>query len=94
MQVATGQFREDLMNQLKTYSNEAFKKGAVTFAVTQGESESDQTIEVSCHNYKLESFWTGEWQGTYYVKDGVLSGEIKIRAHYFEMGNMQFNLDK
>ena len=24
----------------------------------------------------------------------VLSGEIKIRCHYFEMGNSQFNLDQ
>ena len=24
----------------------------------------------------------------------MLSGDLKIRAHYFEMGNMQFNLDK
>ena len=43
---------------------------------------------------KLDSFWAGEWQGTWTVKDGVLSGDLKIRAHYFEMGNIQFNLDK
>ena len=24
----------------------------------------------------------------------MLSGELHIRTHYFEMGNMQFNLDK
>lgn len=45
-------------------------------------------------NVKLESFWSGEWQSTWTVKDGQLSGDLKIRAHYFEMGNMQFNLDK
>jgi pterin-4a-carbinolamine dehydratase len=28
------------------------------------------------------------------VWEGVLSGSLKIRCHYFEMGNMQFNLDK
>jgi hypothetical protein len=26
--------------------------------------------------------------------DGVLNGDLKIRCHYFEQGNMQFNLDK
>ena len=31
---------------------------------------------------------------TWTLKDGKLSGELKIRCHYFEMGNMQFNLDK
>ena len=61
MEVATGQFRQDLINECKTYTNDAFKKGGVTFCITQGDSEDSQTIEVSCHNYKLESFWTGEW---------------------------------
>ena len=28
------------------------------------------------------------------LKDGKLSGNLKIKSHYFEMGNMQFNLDK
>ena len=51
-------------------------------------------IELSCMNVKLDAFWTGEWQSTWTVNNGVLSGDLKIRAHYFEMGNMQFNLDK
>lgn len=45
-------------------------------------------------NVKLDGFWAGEWQSTWTVNNGVLSGDLKIRAHYFEMGNMQFNLDK
>jgi len=45
-------------------------------------------------NVKLESFWSGEWQSTWTLKDGQLSGDLKVRSHYFEMGNMQFNLDK
>ena len=28
------------------------------------------------------------------MSGGVLSGSLKIRCHYFEMGNLQFNLDK
>ena len=45
-------------------------------------------------NVKLDSFWAGEWQSTWTVNNGVLSGTLMIRAHYFEKGNMQFNLDK
>ena len=51
-------------------------------------------IEISCHNYKLDAFWSGEWLTTFTLQNGVLSGDLKIRCHYFEMGNMQFNLDK
>ena len=45
-------------------------------------------------NIDLDNFWSGEWQSTWTLKDGQLSGDLRIRAHYFEMGNMQFNLDK
>ena len=42
----------------------------------------------------MDSFWTGEWLSTLVIKNGKLSGDLKIKCHYFEMGNMQFNLDK
>ena len=76
------------------YIGEKYRKGKALFAVTQGEDEATQTIEISCVNYKLDAFWSGEWQTTFYLQGGVLSGELKVRCHYFEMGNMQFNLDK
>lgn len=44
-------------------------------------------------NVKLEAFWAGEWQSTWTLQNGQLSGKLMIRSHYFEMGNMQFNLD-
>ena len=31
---------------------------------------------------------------TWVIKNGKLSGDLKIKCHYFEMGNMQFNLEK
>jgi hypothetical protein len=51
-------------------------------------------MEISCHNIKLESMWAGEWQSTWTLEGGKLSGELRIRSHYFEVGNMMFNLDK
>jgi len=42
----------------------------------------------------LSNFWSGEWQSQWVLKDGVLSGTNKVRSHYFEMGNLQVNLDK
>lgn len=93
-EVATSQLRQDLIAECKSYIDEKYRKGKAVYAITQGESPDHQIIEISCHNQKLDSFWTGEWQSTFDVKNGVVSGELKIRCHYFEMGNMQFNLDK
>ncbi len=45
-------------------------------------------IEISVHNDKLDSFWSGEWLSMWELKDGKLSGNLKIKSHYFEMGNM------
>ena len=38
--------------------------------------------------------WAGEWQSTWTLENGTLSGSIKVKTHYFEMGNMQMSLDK
>jgi hypothetical protein len=51
-------------------------------------------MEISCLNIKLESMWAGEWQSTWTLQQGKLSGDLKIRSHYFEVGNMMFSLDK
>lgn len=94
MENGTCELRENLVKELKAYIDESYKKDKALFQVTQGDDESHQVIEISCQNYKLDAFWSGEWLTTFVVKNGVMSGDLKIRCHYFEMGNMQFNLDK
>ena len=72
--------------------DDSFRKGKALFAVNL---DGDKVIiDFSCHNSKLDSFWAGEWLSTYTIDQGVLSSVIKIKSHYFEMGNMMFNLDK
>ena len=96
MHVATSPLRESLVTEMRGYVEKSFRKGKALFAVQQpDESNPDhQVIEISCHNVKLDSFWSGEWQSTFTLNNGQLSGELKVRCHYFEQGNMQFNLDK
>lgn len=61
----------------------------------QGDDNNQQIIiEISCHNAKLESFWAGEWQSTWTLSNGAISGDLKVRAHYYEGGNISVNLDK
>lgn len=90
----TSSFHADLTSQVQSYVGAAFRKGKALYSVQQqGDDEGHQQIIVSCQNNKLDSFWAGEWQSTWTLEAGKLSGELMIRAHYFEMGNMQFNLD-
>lgn len=54
------------------------------------------SVDISCQNWKLDSFWAGEWQSSWTIDQAsqVLKGSLKIRCHYFELGNTQLNLDK
>jgi len=93
MTVATSDLRESLKTEVATYIDGSFRNGKCIFAVHQM-GDDHQEIEISCHNIKLESMWAGEWQSTWTVQGGKLSGDLKVKSHYFEMGNMQFSLEK
>ena len=58
------------------------------------EDDGSIEIEICCQNHKLDSFWSGEWLSQWSLNDGQLSGLIKSSSHYFEIGNLQFNLGK
>lgn len=95
MQVPTSPFKEQLVQALSAYLKTSYAEKKALYAVNQqGESEGHQVIEISCQNIKLESMWSGEWQSTWTLQNGQLSGSIKVKTHYFEMGNMQMTLDK
>jgi hypothetical protein len=93
MAIATSELREGLKTEVASYIDASFRNGKCIFAVQQM-GDDHQLIEISCHNIKLESMWAGEWQSTWTVQGGKLSGDLKIKSHYFEMGNMQFSLEK
>jgi hypothetical protein len=44
----------------------------------------------------LGQFWGGEWQSQWIVDipQNLMTGSIKVNNHYFEFGNMAFNLVK
>jgi capping protein alpha len=44
----------------------------------------------------LGQYWGGEWQSQWTVdtQNCSLSGSIRVNNHYFENGNIQFNLSK
>jgi len=95
VEVKSGELRKALMAEMDALVAVSYGAGKAKYNIhQQGEDGNHQIIEISCLNSKLESFWAGEWQSTWTLKDGGLSGNLKIRCHYFEMGNMHFNLSK
>ena len=54
------------------------------------------TVNISCHNLNFANFWGGEWVSNWHFdsSSGQISGHIRVHNHYFEQGNIQFNLNK
>jgi len=82
---------------------EEFKKDSTVSTVFIGADNAPDLqirINVSCHNLKLQSFWGGEWLSTWDVLHTLgsdsfqLVGKIRVKNHYFEQGNIQFDLRK
>ena len=53
-------------------------------------------MEISCHNFNFKNFWGGEFLSSWVVdlQSDSMQGYIKIHNHYFEQGNIQFNMNK
>jgi len=53
-------------------------------------------ISISCHNINFANFWGGEWLSKWQLdlSTQALSGGVTVHNHYFESGNIQFNLKK
>ena len=80
---------------MEGYISSAYDKSKASFNVACDPEDTDTiTVQISCHNKKLESFWSGEWLTTWTISGGNMSASIKVKCHYFESGNLQFNLDK
>ena len=81
---------------MNSYLNRQFRKGTTEFGVFASQDGSEIRIEISCHNLNFKSFWGGEWVSTWTVNlaGQNLSGHIKVHNHYFEQGNIQFNMNK
>ena len=53
-------------------------------------------VDISCHNLNFKNFWGGEWLSywSFDFDSNQAEGFIKVHNHYFELGNIQFNLTK
>jgi len=88
--------RDDIIKAMDSYLNRQFRKGTTEYSVYSQPDGSEFRIEISCHNLNFKSFWGGEWLSSWIVnlQTGHISGNIKVHNHYFEQGNIQFNMAK
>jgi len=95
------QLKTDVVHNLNEYVSKNFKEGSTLGTVfLDGDSEITIRINISCQNLNFKNFWGGEWLSTYDINhalgsnDFSMVGRIWINNHYFESGNIQFNLNK
>mmetsp|Transcript_20042 Transcript_20042/g.19023 ORF Transcript_20042/g.19023 Transcript_20042/m.19023 type:complete len:84 (+) Transcript_20042:636-887(+) len=80
---------------MEKYLSTQYRKGTASYSVFVA-PEGHIAINISCHNLNFANYWGGEWISQWQVdaNSGALSGTIKVHNHYFEQGNIQFNLKK
>lgn len=87
--------RAGVADAVDAYVFRVFKEGTTRASLCFNQSGHLQ-IDISCINLNFTSYWGGEWQSQWCVdtQNSCLYGSIKINNHYFEAGNIQFNLDR
>lgn len=93
--------KNEIVENLNSYVHNDFKAGSTLATVfIDGEDDLTIRINISCHNLNFKNFWGGEWQSTWDISHRLgsetfaLVGRIKLNNHYFELGNIQFNMNK
>jgi capping protein (actin filament) muscle Z-line, alpha len=81
---------------MSSYLNRQFRKGTTEYGVYASADGNELRVEISCHNLNFKSFWGGEWLSSWLIDlaSSNISGSIKVQNHYFEQGNIQFNMNK
>lgn len=82
----------ELAETLETYGNDHYPS---TYAYSIIPKSSDE-VHVILIGQRLnnENYYTGQWNSTYVIKNGSISGNIKVDIHYYEDGNVRLNFDE
>lgn len=82
------------MEELNKYISKQYRNGTTNISVAA--TPTHIFISISCHNINFDNFWGGEWISKWQLdlSSLALSGSVNIHNHYFESGNIQFNLKK
>lgn len=83
-----------LQSKLNEYISSTFP--AELSGCTVFEKDAHIFITISGEKPNLRSYWSGKWNSNWTVQmdTSLISGEIKVHAHYYEDGNFQLQTAK
>ncbi|GMH67968.1 hypothetical protein TrST_g4185 [Triparma strigata] len=84
--------RTAILSAVETYVTKHFGGGRAACGVYSKEGKI--TVVISGDKVNLKNFWSGAWHSTWTLESGELSGVAKLKAHYFEEGNVQLQTTK
>ena len=98
---AVQSLREELGSELQSYVDEEFSENkALGTVFIDGEDDLTIRVNLSSHSLNLKNYWGGEWLSTWDIQHTVgsddfqLVGRIRLNNHYFEQGNVRFDMAK
>lgn len=90
--------RKQVESKVKEYVVNQYGRDASTeCAVYCGDEEKTLTVVIRGERINLRNFWSGNWISIWAVglnPAASITGTIKVRAHYFEDGNVQLQTSK
>lgn len=85
--------RGALAKEMDEYVRAHFQSTGAAAAVFARPGAAELKVVVTAERLNLKNFWSGNWVGNWTVAlaggSATVSGEVKVRAHYFEDGNVQ-----
>lgn len=83
---------DELSQLLEVYGSDHYPS---TYAFTVIPKSPDELyIILIGQRLNNENYYTGQWNSTYVVKNGVIKGDVKVDIHYYEDGNVRLNFDE
>jgi capping protein alpha len=84
---------------MSAYVADRYAEGGAAAAVyCSAAAPGELQVVVSGEKVNLRNFWSGQFASTWAVTLGpeatAVAGEVKVRAHYFEEGNVQLQTKK
>lgn len=89
------EFRTAVNNEIDAYVERKYAKDKARASICFNE-EGKLQIDISSISTQLNKFWTGEWQSQWIVdiQGQTMNGSVRVNSHFWERGNVQFNLIK
>ncbi|ODV65690.1 subunits of heterodimeric actin filament capping protein Capz [Hyphopichia burtonii NRRL Y-1933] len=83
----------DKLNEKLMVYGEDHYPSSYAFTIIPKEQEEVHVIIIG-QRLNNDNFYTGQWKSHYILKNGEISGNIKLDIHYYEDGNVRLSFDE